>query len=240
MPNPENQGTDAAAAPAAGTGTGTTSGTPKPEAHLAPLMSKLSGIESLIGRFGQRLGTLEQNVRGRGEANRPGVQNAGFPNIVPDDDGDSQANDVRELRAELDEERRERAVDRFLRVSGVTPEDFSQVVSRLQADETRYHRFDGKRRMDYYNAYMDVWKDIRLERIDSAQQAGQQQRAEQDQQRNVAKGQATISGAGSVGTEQDAVIDIAKMSSADILNKVLIPNGLVDPNDIPSDKPYLG
>ena len=237
MPNPE-QGTDGAAAPAAGTGTGNTSGTPKPDAHLAPLLNKLSGIESLLGRFGQRLGTLEQ--RTSAPAARSGVQNAGFPSVLPEDETDPQANDVRELRQELDEERRERAVDRFLRVSGVSPEDFQQVVTRLQADETRYHRFDGKRRMDYYNAYMDVWKDIRLERIDSAQQAGQQQRTEQDQQRNQAKNQAVISGAGAVGTEQDTVIDVSKMTSAELLNKVLIPNGMVDPNDVPSDKPYLG
>ena len=242
MPNP-NEGTDVAAAQTAGAGTGKASGTPT-DAHLAPILSKLTGVESLIGRFGQRLGDLERRIPNAGGP-RPTIQQPAY--VLPQPEGEMEPlqAELAGLRQEVEDNRRERELDRFARVSGASPQDWQEITNRLAANEEQYHRFrrarDGRAVLDYFASYDSVWKDIQIERVNAARQAQGQQRSVQDQQTATARAQAVVSGAGAVGTEADAApLDISKMSSAELLTKVLIPQGLVDPNDVPSTKPYLG
>jgi len=239
MPVPDGSTTPAAdgAAPA---GKGNEGGT-KPDSHLEEIRKQLAGVQSLLGRFGNDLGTLRKRVEST--AGRPGVQ-TGFANVLPEDEADPVVAELTAVRADLDEARRERDLDRFMRISGVTTEDWEAITQRLAANEAQHHRFvrgsKGEARLDYFTSYNDVWKDIQLERYNAARAEGDKQRAEQDRQRETSKQQGSVSGAGAVSTEGSETLDISKMSSAEFLQKVLIPAGAVDPNDMPSTKPYGG
>lgn len=239
MPIPDGS-TIPAADGAATAGKGNEGGT-KPDTHLEAIRKQLDGVQSLLGRFGNDLGTLRKRVEAT--AGRSSVQ-TGFADVVSDDAADPVVAELAAVRADLDDARRERDLDRFMRISGVTPTDWDAITQRLAADEASHHRFvrgtKGEARLDYFTSYNDVWKDIQLERYNAARAEGDKQRVEQDRLREASKQAGAPSGAGAISTEGGEILDISKMTSAEFLTKVLIPAGAVDPNDMPSTKPYGG
>lgn len=238
MPEPE---TGAGRTPEAGAATDKGKQGTEPDAYLKALEAtnkRIEGLTSLMGRFGNELGELRKSRSGRRPESNGGFADTGFAAGGGSDDPEAQ--DRQRLRAELDEDRRERALDRFMRFSGVTAEDMQEIVGRLQANEAVYHRFDRRGQLDYFASYDTVWKDLRLERYDSAREKADQQRKEQERQREEAKRKASPSGVGATGLEgDDQPLDVSKMSSREYLEKVLIPAGLVDKNDPPKTTPAI-
>jgi hypothetical protein len=202
--------------------------------HLEAVTKQLAGIQSLIGRFGQELGNLREQVKT--QAVRPTVQQ-GYNYERESAEVDPRDAKLSSIETELEDSRKERQLDRFIRTSGATQKDWEEITSRLAVNEAVYHRFDARAKLDYFASYDAAWKDIQLERFNAAKKVTEEQRVEQDRQREQMKRQASVSGSGATAFEGDIPLDIAKMTSAEMLKKGLVP---VDQNDPPSEKPYFG